>query len=1030
MLKLCLLEKLPQITFTLLASDAASVVSIDLPRQLQDLLSYLALNLGKPIPRAQVAALFWPHEVSRGEQLAKLRSRLNQLRKRLAVVGAQGYIDVKEEVVAFNANLPHWIDVDAFTKIANDNNADLQTQQGTARWYCGVFFADRSLRKDERKNKKTGTQLKVRSFQNDEDLDHWIEREHEAFRNTYVNLLKQILDTLYQNERWEEMLTWVTTWQTYVPDRDVEKRVCFHMLALKGLKNSSELERVYLDYHKNSYWNGEVEALYKTLQAALKSSHPPVHLPQIDHFVGRDENLNTLHDYLSGGNKPFSARVISIWGLGGMGKTTLALKLAHEYMDTPKQQFTDGAYFVSAENVQQLNIWLYDIAKALNFRFYTQNSQALLNFLREKAMLLIFDGLESLLMHDKKATLDFITQLFHTAPKTAQLITSRERLGLSIEHGVELKGLDYAAESEITPLGHNAIKPTSASELFCKAAIAAKEQFKPDGHDADIARICRLTEGMPLALKLAAANVEVLPLGEIADRIQKTLDILTAEYSDLPERQRSIQAIFESSWQLLNMDEQRVFASLSVFLNGFTLEAAEQVAQVSLSVLKGLTRKSLVQLNRIEWSLFYLPQGQAEAVYRYHIHALLRRFAADKLQKTFDMREVNTRFADYFLHFAQNNAKNIKALELEWDNLRDAMAYAADHDEHAMVIAYAYALGEAWYIRGRYTDSRVGFKWACAAAEQMGDDRALVNFLAQWGRACVRQGDYAEAEQHFERGLKIGSRLMDATSIARIQFERAQVAIEQNAFGLANECLDECGDIYEELNDQEGMGEAFRQRARVYFNQNHYQQAESYAKSAYDYLNAVNNPQKQIMILRLRSEIISEIGDRETEVSLRHERYEEAKVYQALGLKLCDEIGDLREKAMLIYSQARSARIIHDWSSVIEFLQQSGAIFRQLGDRKMQTYVDGFLGYAFLETKQFDKAKKHLSQGVETLRQLKDPLSMINPLYRLGVVYLYKSEPIQAVSALTEAALLAERFNVPKKDEINEWLKKAKAGKI
>ena len=127
MLKLCLLGKLPQLTFTLLVSDAASAVNIELPPQLQDLLFYLALNLGKPIPRAQVAALFWPHEASRGEQLANLRSRLNQLRKRLAVAEAQDYIDVKEDMVAFNANLPHWIDVDVFTKIANDNNVDLQT---------------------------------------------------------------------------------------------------------------------------------------------------------------------------------------------------------------------------------------------------------------------------------------------------------------------------------------------------------------------------------------------------------------------------------------------------------------------------------------------------------------------------------------------------------------------------------------------------------------------------------------------------------------------------------------------------------------------------------------------------------------------------------------------------------------------------------------------------------------------------------------------------------------------------------------
>jgi len=1033
MLKLCLLEKLPRTTFTLLASDAASAVNIELPPQLQDLLSYLALNLGKPIPRAQVAALFWPHEVSRGEQLANLRSRLNQLRRRLAVVGAQDYIDVKEDVVAFNAKLPHWVDVDVFTKIANDKNADLQTQQEAARWYCGVFFADRSLRKDERKNKKTGTQLKVRSFQNDEDLDHWIEREHEAFRNTYVNLLKQILDTLYQNERWEEMRDWVGEWQRNAPHHEIDARICFQMQALKGLKNSSELERVYLDYQKNGYEKDKVESLYKTLQSDLKSSRPPVHLPQIDYFVGREDSFDKLYDYLLGVGELSSVRVVNIWGLGGMGKTSLALAVAHEYMSMSEHQFVNGAYFVSAENVRQLNVWLNNMARVLGFRFYTHTDlQAqLLNFLRDKAMLLIFDGLESLLTHDRETTLNFITQLFQAAPNLAQVITSRERLGLSIEHSIELSGLSYPSEHAIAELDRKAIQHTEASKLFCQAANAVKAQFKPHAHYADIARICRLAEGMPLALKLAAAHIDTLSPREIAEHIQKALDILSVEYSDLPERQRSIQAVFEASWQLLSPEEQRVFAALSIFRNGFMLEAAEQVAHVTWYGLKGLARKSLIQFNEVDWSLFHISQDETPAVQRYHMHALLQRFAADKLQERHEKNAVIVRFADYFLHFAQNNAKNIKALELEWDNLRDAMAYVAAHDAPRLVVDFAHALGEAWYTRGRYTDSRVGFKWACAAAEQMGDDRTLVNFLAQWGRACVRQGDYGEAEQHFERGLKIGSRLMDATSIARIQFERAQVAIEQNAFSLANECLDECGDIYEELNDQEGLGEAFRQRARIFVNQSQYQLAESDAKRAHDHLNKVNNPQKQIMILRLRSEIASEIGAQlETQDSLRYERYEEAKAYQVLGLKLCDEIGDLREKAMLLYAQARAARIINDWTSTIEFLRQSGAIFRQLGDRKMKTYVDGFLGYAFLETRQFDKAKKHLLQGVETLRQLKDPLSMINPLYRLGVVYLYKSEPIQAVSALTEAALLAERFNVPKKDEINEWLKKAKAGNI
>ncbi|MCW1968848.1 MAG: NACHT domain-containing protein [Anaerolineae bacterium] len=998
---------------------------INLPPQLQDLLAYVAIEPGKIFRRSQVAAMLWPNAASTSEQLENLRSRINQLRIRLKTAGAHDYFVVTEDSIAFNKHLPYWVDVVTLAQAASLPRTTLQAQMAAAGLYQGVFLENRSFRKASKTTKRDASQTERKLNENDEDLDSWLEREHEAVRQHYERLLTNILDTLCQNERWDDLWPWLSAWQQYLPAADPANLVAFKMQWAGGIKNAAALDEHYFNF-KQKYRGGnkKIDRLYERLKTEVMSSKPAIHLPQIKNFVGRDEQLDTLHAYVEGGRGYEPVRVISIWGLGGMGKSSLALKLADEHIRHPKHKFADGAFLINAENIRQFSTWLANFAEIIGFKFYDHSTPKtqLLNYLRRKAILFIFDGLETLLTHDREAILDFVTDLFHTAPRITQLITSRERLGLSIEQSLALEGLAYAdAANDIRQT--NSAKPSAAYQLFCDTAKAIQHRFRPEPHRADILYICHLTEGMPLALKLAATHTQLLTPKEIAARIAQNLSVLQSNYRDLPDRHRSIQAVFESSWQLLLPDAQRTLAQLSVFRDDFSAASAEQVARTDLAQLQMLLDKSLLQSR--EWSL-PAPHDELDGqlmVKRLSLHALVKRFAADKLQHHPEWRDVYDKKTAYFAQFAKNNVQQQKALDLEWVNLLDAMGEAAEQGQHAVVVGFAEALGEAWYVRGRYADARTGLRWACDAARKLKDDRALVKFLAQWGRACVRQGDYAEAKVHFVLGNEIGTRDMDPLSIAQIAYESAQVAIEETDFVEAQTCLDLCLDIYEELNHDEGRGEALRQQARIFFNQGQYLQAEKFAHAAHKLLQQVDNPRTRVMILRLRSDIASEIGATiETEPAAKLKRVEEAQAYQDEGMRLCAEIGDLREEGLLLYSQARSTRIFNDWEKTIHILQKHAAIANQLGDLKMQAYADGFLGYAFFETQQFERAEYHLAKSVEILRSLNDMLSAINPLYRLGRIYDQKSQPAEAVAALGEAYLYAKRFNTPRKRDIYDAL--------
>ncbi|NIP18555.1 MAG: hypothetical protein GWM87_10630, partial [Xanthomonadales bacterium] len=410
---------------------------------------------------------------------------------------------------------------------------------------------------------------------------------------------------------------------------------------------------------------GESRFATPTPDAVQRRHNLPV---QPTPFVGREAELAELARLLGDPD----VRLLTVLGAGGMGKTRLALEAAAAQLDN----FQHGVYFVPLASLQSAEAIVPTVAEALGFRFHEggEPRQQLLNYLRSKNKLILLDNFEHLLacperghsVRSRRDGLGLVSDVLETAPDVKILSTSRARLNVQGEHLFHLAGMDFPDwETPEDALHYSAVK------LFLQSARRVRPGFELAAADLrHVARICRLVGGMPLGILLAAGWLEMLAPAEIAAEISQSLDFLETDLRDVPERQRSMRAVFDHSWSLLTEREREVFQGLSVFRGGFTRQAAQQVTGASLRELMALVNKSLLQRD---------PRG------RYEIHELLRQYAAEKLEGSEVAEGVRQRHADFYLALAEEAEPELEGaepavwlsqLDAEQGNLRAALAWS------------------------------------------------------------------------------------------------------------------------------------------------------------------------------------------------------------------------------------------------------------------------------------------------------------------------------------------------------------------
>jgi predicted ATPase/DNA-binding CsgD family transcriptional regulator len=455
-----------------------------------------------------------------------------------------------------------------------------------------------------------------------------------------------------------------------------------------------------------------------------------------------------------------ACRLLTLIGPGGVGKTRLAVESA----SIMAKEFTKGAYFVDLAIIRDASHIATAIAEVLNAplsgREKTQDQ--LFDFIGEKELLLVLDNFEHL-----TTGADVILAMLASAPEVKIIITSREALNVRQEWLYPVSSLPYPPEDfsgEIEQFG--------SVQLLLKSIQRVSPEFSIQNQLTGVVRICRVVEGMPLALEMAAAWTKTLSCDQIADEIEAGIDILTTTLNDVPDRHRSIQAIFNQSWLQINQEQRQAFSRISVFNGGFDRVAAQHIAGTSLPVLSSLVNKSLIRF---------------ETEQRYQVHGLIRQFAEEKLKENpedeFHTSATHCSYYSFFLGekldgiLGGHQIQAITEIDGEELNCRAAWKWAVAHLMTQQLIESAQALATYWAYKGRYLEIRDSFENAKSALDLL--DKSEKNELARlhvylilaWN--YLRTGEPTKSEQ-----LAVASReIYDRLGTPHIQGDGSDPAI-------------------------------------------------------------------------------------------------------------------------------------------------------------------------------------------------------------------------------------------------------------
>lgn len=973
---------MPRLTVHLLSSPRLERDGVPLEvntRKAIALLAYLALEPGHH-SRERLAALFWP-EYDQAHARAALRSTLWTLNK---VLGRTA-LKIDRETVGLDRNAGPstllavagqalWLDVDHFHSRLAECRAHGHSSDDVCAECLTVLAEAAALYHDDL--------LAGFTLRDSPDFEEWRFFQSESLRRELTGALEKLARGHSARREFEPAIAYARRWLALDPLHEPAHRLLMQVYTWTGQRAAALQQYAEcaqrLERELGVPAQDETTRLYEAIKQNLAPPLPvtPVsfarplsgnlaaHAPPTP-FIGREEELAEIARLLENAD----CRLLTIVGPGGIGKTRLAFQaaLAHGAV------FNHGVYFVPLAPVSSIDFLVPAIAESLAFQFFGQQDPRtqLLNYLRAKNLLLVMDNFEHLLSPaasgEEQRGVGLLLDILESAPGVKLLVTSRERLNHPGEWLLDIQGLRFP---EAVTDGAD-IENYSAVQLFLHSARRVHWSFAlSEAEKPGVLRICRLVEGMPLGVELAAAWVRVISPAEIAQEIERDLGFLATSLGGVPERHRSLRAVFDYSWKRLSEEAKSVFRRLSVFHGGFDRAAAEQVVGASLLNLSTLVDHSF---------LHRTPSG------RYAVHELLRQYAEHELQAdTQENEETRNRHCVYyadFLHQRETHLKGVgqrEALEsigVEIENVRAGGQRAIAAGKAEAIVKSRESLFIFYRLRSHFQEGAAAFAQMARALAGVEPGVLLGDILARQGVFAELLGRFNEARELLHKSLNL-LRSSPPDTRRELAFALRQlgtIAYRQAEYAEARQLFRESLALYQAVDDQDGIAQALSSLGLL-------------AIDLGEYAEAKQALQESLALYRLGGDrfetarLLNSLGI----LTAQSEGYTEAKQFFHESIALRREIDDKYGVASALSNLGILAEIQGEFAEAKQLASDSLAIRREVGDRFTIAICLNNLSSIARRMGEHEEAKQLAQEGLAIRREIGDRRGIASALSNLG----------------------------------------------
>lgn len=773
------------------AFDGASAIKLPPRARHLSLWAFLLVHRRQPTPRDLLAYTFWPDESEPQARLNLRRSihRLSQMLPRPAA--DRPWLLTDRRTLQWNPAVDFWLDLEAFEELSADPARLAQALE----LYTGDLL---------------------------EGLyDEWIFAERERLRGVYVQDLLEVIDRCETAGEHRRAIEVAQRLLRHDPLREETYRTLMRLHARggdrAGLVQTFNACTAVLQRELGVDPSPETVAAYRELleDKAPRSGEiaPPTrprasarhNLPaQLTSFVGREHEMDVARTMLK------ANRLLTLTGIGGVGKTRLALALAESAIDL----FRDGVWWVDLAPLTDPALTGQAVASAIGLRDQSARPivQALSDAARPKSMLIILDTCEHLVA----ACAEVVGAILREAPGVHFLATSTEPLGVPGEVAWQVPPLSLPPSLDAVGRdgGEDALRQSASGRLFLERAVAALPTFRVTASNlAAVTRLCRALDGIPLALELAAARLRMLSVEQLVERLDDRFRLLTGGARSVLPRHRTLRAVLDWSHSLLTESEQAAFRRLSLFVGGFTLESAEAVCQGEplasgqvLEVLSELVDRSLVTVSHAD-----------PARVRYGMLETVGHYARERLIESGEADQVRRRYTRLYLDLIEQAGDRLLRgpdqehwfwiVDQEYDNLRSLLSYAEASADSETLARMAGRLWPFWWTHGYVAEGRGWLERALAYRQALPLDLRS-GILHAAGRLMILQGDFAQAAAELEENLAAVRRMEDRPAEADALSSLGMVFSHLQDYDRAERIWTEALEVYRGQEDRWGIARA------------------------------------------------------------------------------------------------------------------------------------------------------------------------------------------------------------------------------